>query len=292
MAGGTIVIASALGLTGAGLVGLKAARRIGPVDEYRYVHLGGHGMHCFLAVSGFLSERADPEQKWGWLPDIASYGEHYALNWESQHLRDLGAKLGFLGGQAIMGVAIREFAKHASKTAARSFLWPAAVLSLAHIIDNPWALAKDRAAKASQFLAEDLRERVHGRRPITLIGFSLGARLIFHALETLAEAGKKTNGIVQHVILMGGAFSADAQRWKKVKRIVAGRLVNLYCPNDWILGFMYRAAELEFRDIAGLHPIAAQCVENIDVSNLVDGHLAYGRFLKRLLEERVRLHCC
>ena len=47
--------------------------------------------------------------------------------------------------------------------------------------------------------------RVHGERPVTLIGYSMGARLIFHALLTMAEHhGGAARGLVDDVILLGG----------------------------------------------------------------------------------------
>jgi hypothetical protein len=283
VAGGTATIASTLSLTSAGLIGRKVARRIGPVDEFRYGHLGGEGMHCFIAVPGFLSERVNPKRVWGELPSIAGHGRHYALVWESQYLYDIGAKLVSVGMRAFISRMVYAFARHASRAAARTFLWPASVLESASIIDSPWAIAKNRAEKAALLLAEDLRERYHGNRPVTLIGFSLGARLIFYALEKLAEAEDKAKGIVDHVILMGGAYSADNQRWEKVRNIVSGRLVNAYSSKDWVLGFIYRAAELEFGHIAGLHPVRVQDIENIDVGHIVSGHGDYMKQSGRLL---------
>ncbi len=275
MAGGTATVAAALGLTGGGLVGKKVASRVGKVDEYRYAHLNGQGMHCFLAVSGFFSERSNPVETWSHLPTVTGHGEHHALIWESQHLFDLGKALCMFGFQSAGLMGVHVFARHACRIAARRFAWPTAILSLANIIDSPWSVARDRSEKAAKILAEHLATAQHGKRPITLIGFSLGARLIFHALEHLAKSGDPSKGLIDHVLLMGGAFSADAARWEQVRNIVAGRLVNAYCPKDWVLGYMYRTAELEFKDIAGLHPIHVQGVENVNVCHLLDGHTSY-----------------
>lgn len=283
MAGGTAAIASALGLSGASLVGRKMARRIGGINEFRYVPLGGEGMHSFIAVSGFLSEESDPTRMWAQLPAIAQHGEHWALRWESQHLLDLGKMLASIGMHRAGSLAIQAFAKHASRAATRNFNWPVAVLNAASLIDNPWSVAKDRSEKTAQLLADNLSARVHGHRPVTLIGFSLGARVIFRALEKLGEKGDRALGVVDHVVLMGGAFSADSQRWRKLRHIAAGRVINAYCPTDWVLGYLYRAAELEFQNIAGLHAVNVPGVESIDVSQFVDGHLSYKEKMEALL---------
>jgi len=43
---------------------------------------------------------------------------------------------------------------------------------------------------SGEALAEILMERVQGKRPVTLVGYSLGARVIFYALEALAQLGR------------------------------------------------------------------------------------------------------
>lgn len=284
VAGGKAAVGAVGSLFSALRVGRKMARRLGPLDEFRYVPLKGSGMHCFIAVPGFLTERSEPQHMWDALPGVAGHGAHYALVWESQHLYDLGKQLSFAAAEGVAQAAIHAFAKHASRMVAKNFRWPATVVwHAANVIDNPWSIAKDRAEKAAALLAKDLRERAFGPRPVTLIGFSLGARLIFRALEQLAEDEDTGKGIVDHVILLGGAFSADTQRWEKVRHIVAGRLVNAYSSNDWVLGFIYRAAEFELGAIAGLHPVNVQDVESIDVSRLVSGHRDYMKKLGELL---------
>jgi surfactin synthase thioesterase subunit len=45
----------------------------------------------------------------------------------------------------------------------------------------------------------------HGGRPVTLIGCSMGARLIFHTLLELSRLG--AHGCVENVILLGAPLS-------------------------------------------------------------------------------------
>lgn len=46
-----------------------------------------------------------------------------------------------------------------------------------------------RAARAGELLAHVLMSGAHGGRPVRLVGFSMGARLIFHCLLELARCG-------------------------------------------------------------------------------------------------------
>lgn len=65
--------------------------------------------------------------------------------------------------------------------------WPAALISAAGAIDNPWHVCTQRATEAGKQMAEVLLAREQGNRPVTLIGFSLGSRVIFSCLEEMAK---------------------------------------------------------------------------------------------------------
>lgn len=97
---------------------------------------------------------------------------------------------------------------------------------LAYLIDNPWSNALDRAKQVGQVLADILVKRSLGVRPISLIGFSLGARVIFYALAELART--KKFGIVQDVYLFGACLTVSKKQWREVRGVVAGRFVNGY----------------------------------------------------------------
>lgn len=56
------------------------------------------------------------------------------------------------------------------------------------------------------------------------------------------------------VVLLGAPVTASPDRWIKVREIVAGRLVNCYCLNDFVLRYMYRASNLAWH-VAGVGPV-------------------------------------
>lgn len=66
----------------------------------------------------------------------------------------------------------------------------------------------------------------HGGRPVTLIGCSMGARLVFHCLLELSRLGLR--GCVENVILLGAPLSCRPDRWCAARSVVAGRLINGY----------------------------------------------------------------
>lgn len=63
--------------------------------------------------------------------------------------------------------------------------WPAWLLSAASVIDNPWGVCLRRSAQVGKQLAESLLSRNQGHRPVTLVGYSLGARVIFFCLKVI-----------------------------------------------------------------------------------------------------------
>lgn len=95
-----------------------------------------------------------------------------------------------------------------------------------NLLDQPWAVAYERSRKAGQLLGETLIARHQGARPVVLVGFGLGANLIFeclhYMLSKLDQGDESAAGIVQHVVLMGLPASTDPSRWECLKRVVAG----------------------------------------------------------------------
>ena len=155
---------------------------------------------------------------------------------------------------------------------------------LGYLIDNPWSNALDRAKSAGSVLAEVLLHRHLGVRPITLIGFSLGARVIFYALLELAKKG--AFGIVQDVFLLGATVTAPLRTWLEVRSVVSGRFVNGYARNDWVLNYLFRATSGGLNTVAGLRPVQdVPGLENVDVTDKIAGHMSYRTFMPLILDQ-------
>lgn len=234
-----------------------------------------------ICVNGWIGAREDFLSMWQHLesPDT----EHYAVVWETKELLQLNEVLiTFLKQNAVMEV---------SKLAAQKFLYtglvaavapPLVLASFSNLIDTPWSLAMDRAVKAGRLLAHVLMQGAHGDRPVTLIGYSMGARLVFHCLLELARNNCK--GIVESVVLLGCPVSLQQERWMLARSVVARRLVNGFSRRDWILGLVYRGSSGFVKAAGGLMPVDCPGVENVNLSSLVDGHFDYAQKIDEILQ--------
>ncbi|KAK8444750.1 hypothetical protein SEVIR_9G193950v4 [Setaria viridis] len=71
--------------------------------------------------------------------------------------------------------------------------------------------------------------------------------------------------------------------WEPARKMVAGRFVNVYSTNDWILGITFRASLLT-QGLAGIQAVDVPGVENVDVTELVFGHSSYLSLVQQILD--------
>lgn len=161
---------------------------------------------------------------------------------------------------------------------------PLVLTKLSYLIDNPWNSSLTRANAAGLILADSLMDHNLGKRPITLLGFSLGSRVIFSCLKELAEKG--AFGLVENVFMFGSPIVANKDDYMKARSAVSGTFVNGYATNDWILGYLFRATSGGIMRVAGLAPVEGiPRLENVDCTELVNGHMDYRTAMPRLLRE-------
>ncbi|EOD25774.1 hypothetical protein EMIHUDRAFT_354083, partial [Emiliania huxleyi CCMP1516] len=128
---------------------------------------------------------------------------------------------------------------------------PAYIIKACDVLDNPWGVARGR--------------------PVTLARRIRGVGVLARDVPRARAAG-----IVQHAVLLGLPASSDPARWRRLRRVVAGRLVNCYRPDDLVLSLAHRAAQLKAFGVAGLSPVPAGAgVESYNVSRLVRAHHRY-----------------
>jgi hypothetical protein len=160
-------------------------------------------------------------------------------------------------------------------------LWPLGLVKAASVLDNPFSVALARADKAGKVLAQALIDGVQGKRPVTLMGYSVGARVIYSCLVELAE--QNAFGLVESAVLMGAPVPSDSRSWRQIRSVVAARVVNVYSTEDYILGFLYRSTKLQM-GVAGLQEVRDVFgIENVDMSTLVNGHDKYRYLIGTIL---------
>ncbi|KAI0670416.1 DUF726-domain-containing protein [Trametes maxima] len=283
--GGTAVGMLATGLAGSSVVcgalfGAYGSRKTAQViGEYtrevrdlaiRPVHLPKETMAVRLCVTGWLESPEDVTAPW----TVFGQDDTFALQWEVEALQKLSTALLDLVKAQAMQYIKGEILKRTFLAAIWAALSPTIWMKLTKIIDNPWMHAKTLAVKAGKVLGTLLAERVLGNRPITLVGYSLGSLVIVEALVHLASLPPaQTLGLVQDVFLFGSPVSTDRAQWAALRRLVAGRLVNGYGANDYVLAVLARLSGMNW-DVAGLQPVEVQGVENV-ACDQVDGHLKW-----------------
>ncbi|RYP13376.1 hypothetical protein DL767_010734 [Monosporascus sp. MG133] len=266
-----------------GFVPVKSAqRRLGrPKNEARRLRVA-------IGVSGWLSDEDDVVDPWR---IVGNGQETFALRFELEALIKLGNALTTIITSAALSVARREIIKRTVFAALTAGLWPLALVQASRVIDNPWSVANHRAQKAGEVLADALINKAQGERPVTLVGYSLGAKVIYVCLKQLAQ--RQAFGLVENAIMLGAPTPSSSADWRRVRSVVSGRVVNAYSTKDYILGFLYRSSSVQL-GVAGLQPVLhVKGVENVDVSDLVEGHTLYrnatGPILKRIGFEDIDL---
>ncbi|KAI1490718.1 hypothetical protein F5X96DRAFT_634768 [Biscogniauxia mediterranea] len=240
----------------------------------------GRRLRVTIGINGWLQTEEDVTKPWRVLGDES---EVFALRYEIKSLVALGTKLKALVTSTAWSAVRAEILKRTVLATLQSALWPILLLNSASSIDNPFSLARNRSEKAGKILADALINKVQGERPVTLVGYSLGARVIYSCLRVLAE--RKAFGLIDTVVLIGAPVPSNPGHWQMMRTVVAGKLFNVYSENDYILGFLYRSTSLQL-GIAGLQPIRGDAlagVENLDLSPEVKGHLRYPDLIAQIL---------
>uniref|UniRef100_A0A2I3GHP4 Transmembrane and coiled-coil domains 4 n=1 Tax=Nomascus leucogenys TaxID=61853 RepID=A0A2I3GHP4_NOMLE len=283
-AAGIAIMTSLFGAAGAGLTGYKMKKRVGAIEEFTFLPLTeGRQLHITIAITGWLASGKYRTFSAPWAA-LAHSREQYCLAWEAKYLMELGNALEtILSGLANM-VAQEALKYTVLSGIVAALTWPASLLSVANVIDNPWGVCLHRSAEVGKHLAHILLSRQQGQRPVTLIGFSLGARVIYFCLQEMARE-KDCQGIIEDVILLGAPVEGEAKHWEPFRKVVSGRIINGYCRGDWLLSFVYRTSSVQLR-VAGLQPVLLQDrrLENVDLTPVVSGHLDYAKQMDAILK--------
>ena len=122
---------------------------------------------------------------------------------------------------------------------------------------------------------------------MTLVGYSLGARVIQHAAAALGAAPDGAGrGLIQDVVLVGAPLDTEVDTWAPLRRVAAGRVVNAHMAagGDWMLQFVFRSNALVIRrGLAAWAQVKHPGVENVDVSAVCKTHMDIPDDMPRIL---------
>ncbi|KAJ3215341.1 Transmembrane and coiled-coil domain-containing protein 4 [Dinochytrium kinnereticum] len=315
---GAAVIGTLFGITGGGVAAFKFKKRLQGLEEcyFKTITSQESSIHAIICISGWLESLDDATEPWQAISSFAPFSEIDAMVFDSDHLIALGTSIRDFLGSTAASYATTEVLKHTILGGlVLALVWPVGLLNLSYLVDNPWSIGLDRSRKAGELLGKEvLLPQIQGKRPLTLVGWGLGARTIFYALLELAIAGDNGNqsvyGMVDSVYLFGAPIEGDPELWTRATSVVSGRFVNGYSSNDWFLYFLYRAGSPNDR-VAGLHPMVTMAdagatswfgwnkpttlptrqeswvrsrIENFELSSIVSSHAKYKDALPDILE--------
>ncbi|KAG7829351.1 hypothetical protein KL943_005364 [Ogataea angusta] len=278
---GTTIITSTGVLTGMRIGNKGMGRRVGAVNTFEFKPLHNTGrVNLVVTVSGWMSGKLDDVR----LPFSTIdpvMGDLYSLLWEPEMLTSMGQTINILASEVLTQSIQQILGSTILITLMAAVQLPMMLSKLGYLLDNPWNVSLDRAWSAGLVLADTLRRGKLGFRPITLVGFSLGARVIYSCLLDLAKRGDY--GLVENVYLFGSPFVVKQDQVAMARSVVSGRFVNGYSKKDWILGYLFRATSGGLSRVAGLSPVDE--VENFNCSELVHGHMEYRKVMPKLMKE-------
>ena len=211
---------------------------------FRYTPiLPGPGLSAIIVIPGWLSVDMDMQQVWAGVQAFGLPARVTSLVWDCDSVVSVA-----LGG------VVTKFHK-----------------------------ACNKAKFTGRQLAWQIASQAFGVGPVSLIGFSLGSRVIYYTLMELYDMAE-SQIYIQDVILLGGAAKNDPVIWSELLTQVAGRAVNVHSSNDLVLKRIYNLAMLGKPTPVGQGPIECERVENFDASSYVGGHGEHMTQLKRTLQ--------
>ncbi|KTW29293.1 hypothetical protein T552_01248 [Pneumocystis carinii B80] len=281
--GGTALITTGGVVTGSSIAVKKMSNRVKSIKVFEFKPLyDNKRLNLLITVPGWMLKDDDVRLPFSTIDPIM--GDVYSILWEPEILQSVGKTINIIATEILTQSLQQVLGQTVLVTLMSALQWPLILTKLGYLIDNPFVTSLQRAKSAGLVLADILLHRKLGARPISLVGFSLGSRVIYYCLLELAK--KHAYGIIQDVYLFGTPVVIKENNWILASSVVAGRFINGYIKNDWILGYLFRITYGGIGHIAGLQSIQKiSTIENIDVSDLVDGHMNYREAMPKLMKK-------
>lgn len=253
------------------------------IDHFSIKRVKTGDQHGVIFINGFLSEQDSDAKVWEeQLAHRFLDRSWYHLDWEASSLKKLGLHL----TASPQGAC--DFAVGLAKTVTE-MATNAMSASYSDFVRNPWHTSMVKAQMAGALLADAIARTPHFK--FTLVGHSLGARVIYFALKALSSRKKVS---VEDVFLLGGAVGGgkkDAKGWRYAEQSVNGRIYNCLSKRDAVLAHVYTNANLRYSDPIGYVGIIQKSAKivNADFTDLVESHTSwrqnFGEIHRRIAEQ-------
>lgn len=277
MAGGTAVVTAAGTGLGAASGATVAKAYVADDKSFGFERVAGGDETTVIFANGFLSEAQAGWGRWERIvmeryPDAAVF----RLTWGAKELKSL-TSFATPTASTIGAKGAAAFATQATKRSS-AFLGPLGlVFTAAGLAKNPWHVARTRATMTSSVLADAIVRA--DLRNVVLVGFSLGARVMAAAAESLATRDFDEPRI-KSIHLLGGAVSTK-RPWHSIENAVEDKIWNYWSKDDKILSAVYRAGEAGSKAIGATGiPARSAKIKNVDVSKSVKTHFDHLKTVK------------
>lgn len=180
--------------------------------------------HVVISVSGLLSERSNLTQKWDEFNKTNPSLPIYAYRWAAKS--EIPTWKSFLPSVWSLFSIKKWFAK--------SFLAYQAI-KIPYDYRKKFIKMTDLAKEYGKMLAYMLiLQFPFTNQSISLIGFELGAQIVYSCLEELHRM--KADNIIHNVYFIRGAVAVGSgKQWAKILQVVQGTVYNYYCSGDKVL---------------------------------------------------------
>lgn len=270
VAGGVAVISAAGAAFGAYKGGAIAQGYFGEVSSFNIstIKEGVKNKPTIITINGFMSNLESNRSKWiEMLKEFYPNNTIYEIEWESKRLINC---FNLVSQVTSVSQFIKRYGKASVAGLKRS-------LQIIGLFDNPFYQAVLKAQMTGVLLA-DIIGRTNTKHKYILCGHSLGARVVFYSLLSLASGNNNRNSLnkIKDVHLFGGAVGTEPViEWQNASRAVHGKIYNYYSDNDHVLGLAYKLSMFTSNPIGRNKIRKMSRIKNIDVSSHVSGHTKY-----------------
>ena len=289
VAGGVAVITAAGSALGGRYGAVISNSYYGDIDGFDIVEIKSGIEPAIICIDGFLTEGDDKASEVWHESLIKHYPKNtiYHVKWESKRLKDLASSFSISLGKEGLKKSALSAALSASKAAATKIAPLGMAIQALGLATNPWSVASVKAYQTGALLA-DIIARTD--KEYILIGHSLGARVIYSCLASLKT---KEECYIKDVHLLGGAVDKNCEEdtsrvdWSEIHKATSGTINNYFSKNDIVLQTLYKVGEgvkFELGDPIGRYPIENNNINNIDVTESINGHTEYKQNLHKILQ--------